>query len=737
MAGLPRSLVVLGHLLLLWLYIIPYYFINNIMLSHETINNVLQTYFHFTQLRPGQESAIISAIKGQDTMVIMPTGGGKSLCFQLPALILPGITMVISPLIALMKDQVDHLNALGIPATFINSSLTADEAKERLGEALNKKYRLIYIAPERFYNQSFFKTVQQLPISLVAVDEAHCISQWGHDFRPSYLQLKKFITALGRPPIMALTATATPEVREDIIKQLDLHQPQEIITGFARPNLSFEVISTADSQKKEIVLETIQKQPEASGIVYVSTRQRADELVRYLQDYHIAAVEYHAGLNTAERQKLQNTFMSGRAKVIVATNAFGLGINKPDLRFVIHYDMPGTIEAYYQEAGRAGRDGQPSLCLLLYSPRDRYLQEFFIAGDNPSLDLILDIYEFLTTYPNDHILITYSTIKNALGLDTPDLAIGTALKILEREGYLAKTYEKTSQAMIQLAPKNIKLIDGQKALGPKAKKSLEIWGKLYDRYNGKLRTGLYINLDTLANSLGYKKDSLARVLKKLNDQGIIIYEPPFKGTEITLLKRCPREAVNLDRKALETKLAFAQHKLDQMENYVYHRGCRQQYILDYFGEHLAGNCGQCDWCKGNFNIHSFNSRPNKLSQRTSYHKNLYNIQLSTKLTQLTTLELYQNGLNIQEIARERELQSETIVEHFCYLLEQGLITDMSQLIDENIITMVQDLLAQKPQLTTDSLKTLKEQLPSYVDWADLKLTLAYLQHNKSHEPKTS
>ena len=706
------------------------------MSNHEQLNNVLKNYFNFTQLRPGQELAIISALQGQDTIVIMPTGGGKSLCFQLPALIFPGITMVISPLIALMKDQVDHLNALNIPATFINSSLTAEEASERLKEALNKKYRLLYIAPERFYNQSFFKAVQQLPISLIAVDEAHCISQWGHDFRPSYLQLKKFITALGRPPIMALTATATPEVREDIVKQLNLQQPREIITGFARPNLSFEVISTADSQKKEIVLETIQQYPSASGIVYVSTRQRADELVRYLQNYHIAAIEYHAGLSSGERQTLQNTFMQGRAKVIVATNAFGLGIDKSDLRFVIHYDMPGTIEAYYQEAGRAGRDGKPSLCLLLHSPRDRYLQEFFIAGDNPPLDLILDIYEFLTTYPNDHILITYSTIKNALGLDTPDLAVGTALKILEREGYLAKTYEKTSQAMIQLASQDIKLVDGQTALGPKAKKSLEIWEKLYDRYNGKLRAGLYINLDTLANSLGYKKDSLARLLKKLNDQKIIIYEPPFKGTEITLLKRCPREAVNLDYEALKTKLALAQHKLDQMENYVYHRGCRQQYILDYFGEHLSVGCGQCDWCKGGLNNYWPNHQ-NKISHHASPHKNSFNIQLSTKLTQLITLELYQSGLNLQEIARERQLQSETIVEHFCYLLEKGLITNIDRLIDDNIVTMVQDLLAQKPLLTTNTLKIIKEQLPSYVDWTDLKLTLAYLHNNKSHEPKAS
>jgi ATP-dependent DNA helicase RecQ len=317
-------------------------------MDSATWSTLLQLHFGFNQLRPGQEQAIQQALSGGDCLVIMPTGGGKSLCFQLPALLLPGVTLVISPLIALMKDQVDRLSTIGIPATFINSSIPLTEADNRLQQALAGAYRLIYVAPERFHSQSFQKIIRQLTVSLVAVDEAHCISQWGHDFRPSYLQLRQFIKSLGRPPILALTATATPEVRQDIVKQLDMAKPQEIITGFGRPNLHFGIISTADGYKKDVVLETIQKAPEASGIVYVSTRQRADELVNFLTDYHISAVEYHAGLTADERQRLQNEFMTGRAKVIVATNAFGMGIDKADLRFVIHYDMPGTIEAYYQ-----------------------------------------------------------------------------------------------------------------------------------------------------------------------------------------------------------------------------------------------------------------------------------------------------------------------------------------------------------------------------------------------------
>ncbi len=697
-------------------------------MDNATWSTLLQLHFGFNQLRPGQEQAIQQALSGGDCLVIMPTGGGKSLCFQLPALLLPGVTLVVSPLIALMKDQVDRLNTIGIPATFINSSISLTEADNRLQQALAGAYRLIYIAPERFHSQSFQKIIRQLTVSLVAVDEAHCISQWGHDFRPSYLQLRQFIKSLGRPPILALTATATPEVRQDIAKQLDMTKPQEIITGFGRPNLHFGIISTADGYKKDVVLETIQKAPEASGIVYVSTRQRADELVNFLTDYHISAVEYHAGLTADERQRLQNEFMTGRAKVIVATNAFGMGIDKADLRFVIHYDMPGTIEAYYQEAGRAGRDGQASLCLLLHSPRDRYLQEFFIEGDNPSVDLILDIYDFLTTYPDNHILITYGSIKSALGLDVPDLAVGTALKVLEKEGYLAKTYEKTSQATLKLASPNINLTAGQEALGSRAKKSLEIWGKLYDNYSRKLRAGYAVNLEFLASDLRCSKDSLTRLLKKLQEKEIIIYEPPFKGTEITLLKRCPRQDVQLDRQALRDKLLFARNKLDKMEDYVYHHGCRQKYILNYFGEKTAEDCGHCDWCRHR----TVNQRPMAKQSRQSpiakKRPSTNNIRLETKLTQLTTLELHESGLEISQIATSRNLQPDTIVEHFCYLLEKNLLKDTSRLIDDNALSIISDLLKQRPQLINGRLGAIKEELPSYIDWPELKMALAFLKN---------
>ena len=339
----------------------------------------LKRYFGYDSFRPGQEEIVNAILAGRDALAVMPTGAGKSLCYQVPALLLPGITLVISPLISLMQDQVKALNNAGIRAAFINSSLSEAQIDKALTLAAEGSYKLLYVAPERLESSAFRSFAAAAELSMVTVDEAHCISQWGQDFRPSYLRIKAFVDSLpSRPVVGAFTATATARVRDDIRSHLDLHQPYEVTTGFDRPNLYFETRRALPSQKPKELLDLVLREGDNAGIVYCSTTKQVDETARLLQSRGIRAAAYHAKLDAEVRRKNQDDFLYDRVQIMVATNAFGMGIDKPNVRFVIHYNMPKDLESYYQEAGRAGRDGLPSRCILLYSGTDVRTIRFFI-----------------------------------------------------------------------------------------------------------------------------------------------------------------------------------------------------------------------------------------------------------------------------------------------------------------------------------------------------------------------
>jgi ATP-dependent DNA helicase RecQ len=571
---------------------------------------VLKEKFHFFGFRKWQEEIINTLLRKRDVVVVMPTGSGKSLCYQLPALLLNGVTLVISPLIALMKDQVDGLVENQIPATFINSALTPSEQGQRLREIQQGRYKLVYIAPERFRNPGFMEGIQSCRVSLFAVDEAHCVSEWGHDFRPDYLRLKGVAEKLGHPPVAALTATATSDVRRDIITQLGLRQPITFVAGFDRPNLRFKVKKVeGEGDKIDAILGLLGKERQR-GIIYAATRKNVETLTLSLQSHGYKAGSYHAGMEMEARKFVQDHFMEGTLPVVVATNAFGMGIDKEDLRFIVHYDIPGTLEAYYQEVGRAGRDGKPATCLLLFNYADTFTQEFFIDGSYPPRDMIERVYQVLCGIGTDEIEMTQKALAGRLGrTKSNEMAVSSCLKILEKAGYIERGSEGEHQARVTL---RIEPEELQRQIEGKSKHQKEIIYYYLNISNGSKDKTLLMDLDVMAENLNLSPEQLRRHFSMLHQEGLIEYRPPFRGRGMKILSRVPVSRLNINFQEIERRSLFEREKLRKMIDYAYTDQCLRGFILEYFGErNIRKNCSNCSNCLHETETHTSSTSAKK------------------------------------------------------------------------------------------------------------------------------
>lgn len=555
----------------------------------------LRARFGYDAFRPGQERAVESVLERRDTLVVLPTGGGKSLCYQVPALLLPGLTVVLSPLISLMKDQVDALAARGLPATFLNSSLSGSEISARMRRVQSGEIKLLYVAPERIDVGGLADRLRELGVALLAVDEAHCISEWGHDFRPSYLRIANIRERLGWPPVVALTATATPHVRTDIARQLRLENQRTVITGFDRRNLRYHVVPTrTDSEKDEALLDVLRSR-DGLAVVYASTRRAVERIAETLNRGGVAAVGYHAGLDDTHRREVQDRFMKEDVRVIVATSAFGMGIDKPNVRLVIHYTMPGTLEAYYQEAGRAGRDGLEGDCFLLHAFQDRFTHEFFVKGANPDRVLIEQVYAVLRDKADESgaVHLTSDDVASRVRGKAAGRDVDGALRVLTQVGAFRTDPEEGSRVYVRLlaTPDRIRRELGDETM------DIGLLRAIWRAAGATLHDGATIDLDGLPPGFGAAAGAIP-ILERLQADQYLEWRRLGGGRRLTDHRKS-LDAYPVDWATLDRRRKADLAKLDMMQQYAYTRTCRRAFVLRYFGDPAArGSCSGCDNCLG-------------------------------------------------------------------------------------------------------------------------------------------
>jgi len=707
------------------------------------IQQVLKKYFGYSDFKPGQEAIINNTLQGRESLGIIPTGGGKSLCYQIPAMLLPGISIVVSPLIALMKDQVDALNNLGIPATYISSILSPQEINRRLQQVYQNQYKLIYIAPERLTSEYFSRLAEEIKISLIAIDEAHCVSQWGHDFRPSYAAIAPWIEAMPyRPVISAFTATASDRVREDIIRLLSLHDPSIHLIGFDRPNLHFTVIKGTD--KKKWVEKYLKAHTEQSGIIYAATRKEVDSIYTYLQSSGILVGRYHAGLSTEERNHSQEAFLYDDIKVMVASNAFGLGIDKSNIRYIIHHNMPRNLESYYQEAGRGGRDGEKGDCILLYSPADIQTQKFLIEQTTSSEERKAEEYQklqFMIDYCHTTRCLRQSILEYFGETDLPEncgncinctQAYESRDMTIEAQKIFSCIVRMNQQYGINLVASVLKGSQSKRIRELKLDR-LSTYGIMND-----MTIGAISDLINILAAEDYIFTTVGQYpVVKLRQKAL----PVLKSQAQVILRMPSRPELAQEDSQLFQALCILRQEIakrEQVPPYViFHdltlREMSARLPVDYESMLAISGVGEIKMQKyGQLFMELICSH--SLDHNSSIGLEDADIAAPVKkpkeskapkpASHLISWQLYQDGSTVSEIAHQRKLTYLTVQDHILRSAREGLAIKWREIVSEEEEVCI---MAAIQKVGSEKLKPIKEALPEEISYFAIKAVICRLE----------